>query len=46
MTETVAGPQRVGKTYDLEDRTFQFDKQVRVFVKRLPRMVCNIEDVK
>jgi four helix bundle protein len=34
------------KTYDLEERTFQFAKRVRRFVKRLPRTVCNLEDVK
>ena len=32
--------------YDLEERTFHFAKRVRVFVKRLPRTICNIEDVK
>jgi four helix bundle protein len=32
--------------YDLEERTFQFARQVRAFVKRLPRTVCNLEDVK
>ena len=32
--------------YDLEERTYQFAKRVRAFVKRLPRTVCNIEDVK
>jgi four helix bundle protein len=35
-----------GKKYDLEDRTFAFAKCVREFVKRLPRTVCNLEDVK
>jgi four helix bundle protein len=30
--------------YDLEDRTFQFAWQVRAFVKRLPRIICNQED--
>jgi four helix bundle protein len=34
------------KTYDLEDRTLLFAKTVRAFVKRLPRTICNIEDVK
>ena len=34
------------KRYDLEDRTFQFAKLVRIFVKRLPRTLSNIEDVK
>ena len=36
----------MGKTYDLEDRTYEFARRVRTFVKRLPRTVCNIEDVK
>ena len=36
----------MGKTYDLEDHTYEFARRVRAFVKRLPRTVCNIEDVK
>ena len=32
--------------YDLEERTFQFAKDVRTFVKTLPRTIANIEDVK
>src|ERR1044071_2766862 len=32
--------------YDLEERTFQFAKDVRGFVKKLPRTVSNIEDVR
>jgi four helix bundle protein len=32
--------------YDLEDRTYRFAKRTRDFVKRLPRTICNIEDVK
>jgi len=32
--------------YDLEDRTYEFARRVREFVKRLPRTVCNTEDVK
>jgi len=32
--------------YDLEERTFQFAKAVRFFVKTLPRTVANIEDGK
>jgi hypothetical protein len=32
--------------YDLEERTFPFAKRVRDFVKRLPRTVCNVEDVR
>jgi four helix bundle protein len=34
------------KPYDLEERTFQFARRVRAFVKRLPRTIANIEDVK
>jgi len=32
--------------YDLEERTFQFAKRVRVFVKTLPKTLANIEDSK
>ena len=38
------GKQRRG--YDLEERTFEFARRVRVFVRKLPRTVSNIEDVK
>lgn len=31
------------KRFDLEDRTFLFAKRVRVFVKKLPKTVGNIE---
>ncbi|NIM10384.1 MAG: four helix bundle protein [Candidatus Aminicenantes bacterium] len=34
------------KQYDLEDRTLEFAKNVRAFVKKLPRTVANIEDGK
>ena len=32
------------KLYDLEDRTFEFAKASRAFVKRLPRTIANNED--
>ena len=32
------------KIYDLEERTFQFAKAVRLFVKQLPKTIANIED--
>ncbi len=41
MPETAGSPR-----YDLEDRTFAFARDCRAFVKRLPRTICNIEDVK
>ncbi len=34
------------KIYDLEERTFQFAKRVRVFMKKLPKTTANIEDGK
>lgn len=34
------------KPYDLEERTFQFAKEVRLFVKTLEKTIANIEDVK
>ncbi len=34
------------KRYDLEDRTLEFAKRVRSFVKRLPKTMGNIEDGK
>jgi four helix bundle protein len=34
------------KPYDLEERTFQFAKMVRNFVKMLPKTIANIEDSK
>ena len=32
--------------YDLEERTFQFAKRVRTFIKKLPKTITNIEDSK
>ena len=32
--------------YDLEERTFQFAKTCRLFVKTLPKTIANIEDEK
>lgn len=34
------------KPYDLEERTFLFASQVRAFIKKLPRTLCNQEDAK
>jgi four helix bundle protein len=34
------------KEYDLEERTFQFAKAVREYVKKLPKTLSNIEDCK
>ena len=32
--------------YDLEERTFQFAKNIRIWIKTLPKTISNIEDVK
>jgi four helix bundle protein len=32
--------------YDLEERTYEFARDVRAFVKKLPRTICNLEDVR
>jgi hypothetical protein len=34
------------KQYDLEDRTFEFAKNIRAFVKKLRKSIANIEDGK
>lgn len=39
MTEII-----ISKQYDLEDRTFEFARRTRVFVKSLPRVTANFED--
>lgn len=41
MSETPGGNQ-----YDLEDRTYEFARRVRAFVKKLLHTICNIQDVK
>jgi four helix bundle protein len=35
-----------GKPYDLEERTFQFARDVRSFIKRLPNTIANQEDIR
>ena len=34
------------KTYDLEERTYQFAKKVALFCKKLPKTISNIEYMK
>ena len=34
------------RIYDLEERTYQFAKRVRIFIKNLPNTISNIEDSK
>jgi four helix bundle protein len=48
MLETTSEPTAAGTSqrFDLEDRTYEFARRVRAFVKRLPRTICNVEDVK
>ncbi len=37
---------RNSKPYDLEERTLKFAKNVRSFVKKLPKTISNVEDGK
>ena len=37
---------QIFKPYDLEERTFQFAKAVRIFVKTLPKTIANMDDGK
>ncbi len=41
MNENVQKP-----IYDLEERTFQFAKKVRLWVKKIPKTIENVEDLK
>ena len=41
MTKT-----KIANYYDLEERTLRFAKSVRSFVKKLPKIITNIEDGK
>lgn len=34
------------KQYDLEDRTFEFAKNTRLFIKKMPKTIVNIDDGK
>lgn len=36
----------LARKYDLEDRTFEFAKNVRTFVRQIPKTIANIEDSK
>lgn len=45
MTE-IQNSKQNNKQYDLEERTKEFAKRVREFVKKLPRTIGNIEDGK
>ena len=34
------------RVYGLEDRTFEFARAVRTFIRALPRSICNLEDAR
>jgi four helix bundle protein len=36
----------ISKQYNLEERTIEFAKRIREFVKKLPKTISNIEDIK
>jgi four helix bundle protein len=37
---------QTGKPYDLEERTLEFAKRVRRFVRKLPKTIANLVDIK
>jgi four helix bundle protein len=41
-----AATEKKKPVYDLEERTFQFAKRVREFIKNISRTIANIEDCK
>jgi four helix bundle protein len=41
-----ASPGEKPRRFDLEDRTYRFAMAVRVFVRKLPRTLANLEDAK
>jgi four helix bundle protein len=46
-SEKLAMPEKgQPKKYDLEERTFEFARDVRVFIRKWPHTLANIEDVK
>ena len=38
--------QQTDRPFDLEDRTFEFARHVRTFIKELPGTVANLEDIR
>ena len=46
MAEIQNSKQRNTKQYDLEERTLEFAKAIRIFVKKLPKTTGNFEDSK
>ena len=45
-TKSESGNKFRTKQYDLEGRSFIFAKDVRAFIKRIPKTLANIEDTK
>jgi four helix bundle protein len=41
---TIMGESGADRKYDLEDRTFVYARDVRAFVKRLPKTLANMRD--
>lgn len=37
---------KTNKQFDLEERTYQFARRVREFLKKIPKTISNIEDAK
>lgn len=45
-TKVAMAPTPDTPRFDLEERSYEFAKQVRAWVKRLPHTICNQEDVR
>ncbi len=46
FTNSETGKRIQTKKFDLEDRTFNFAKDVRAFSKQIPKTLVNVEDTK
>ena len=46
MTEIQNPKKENAKQYDLEERTFKFAKDIRIFIKKIPKNISNFEDIK
>ena len=43
---TITNRKNIKQKYDLEERTFEFAKNVRLLVKELPKSIANKEDIR
>ena len=46
MTPVMESESSLCRPYDLEERSYEFARDVRLFVKRIPRTIANVEDAR